>query len=200
MNFNQTYELYLVFAPNIAESEIATKTEIIVANFEKEVGAMNINIDNQGLRKTSYPIKKHWSGYYVLVTFEVELENLRKINGPTKKLNIESSVIRYIITNQTEFIKQKTKETVSSSEIKNHRELNKTVGKFQKKKCICKHNNLRVVDYKDSAYLNQFTSPYAKLFHRSKTGTSAKFQRKITTAIKRARHIGFMPFTTKHYS
>ena len=200
MNFNQTYELYLVFAPTVSESDIILKAETISKNLEKELEVLNLSVDNQGLRKTSYPIKKHWSGHYVSITFEVTLENLRKVNAFVNKFNIDSSIIRYIITNETEFLKQKSKETVSTSEIKNHRELNKTVGKFQKKKCIAKHNNLRVVDYQDVSYLGQFTSPYAKIFGRSRTGTSAKFQRKITQAIKRARHIGFMPFTTKHYT
>lgn len=200
MNFNQTYQLYLVFAPTVSESDLSLKIEAISASLQKELGALNLEVDNQGLRKTSYPIKKHWSGHYVSFNFEVELENLRKVNGFVNKFNIDASVIRYIITNETEFLKQKAKEKVSSSEIKNHRELNKAVGKFQKKKCIVKHNNLRVIDYQDVSYLGQFTSPYAKIFGRSRTGTSAKFQRKVGQAIKRARHMGFMPFTTKHYS
>ena len=123
MNFNQTYELYLVFAPTISESDLLLKIENISKNLEKELGALNLSVDNQGIHKTSYPIKKHWSGHYVSFTFEVELENLRKVNAYINKFNIDASILRYIITNETEFLKQKAKEKVSSSEIKNHRDL-----------------------------------------------------------------------------
>lgn len=50
------------------------------------------------------------------------------------------------------------------------------------------------VDYKDVKALRHFVSRYMKIESRKRTGASAKFQRSLTTAIKRARHLALLPF------
>ena len=50
------------------------------------------------------------------------------------------------------------------------------------------------VDYKDVAYLRQFTNPHAKMLSRKKTGISAEKQRETANAIKRARFMALLPY------
>ena len=50
------------------------------------------------------------------------------------------------------------------------------------------------IDYKDVAKLQKFTSERAKILPRRVTGTCAKHQRELTTAIKRARQVALMPY------
>ncbi len=50
------------------------------------------------------------------------------------------------------------------------------------------------IDYKDVAKLRKFVSERGKILPRRITGTCAKHQRELTTAIKRARHVALMPF------
>ena len=52
------------------------------------------------------------------------------------------------------------------------------------------------IDYKDVAKLRKFLSERSKILPRRITGTCAKHQRQLTTAIKKARHIALVPFTT----
>ncbi len=52
----------------------------------------------------------------------------------------------------------------------------------------------KFVDYKDVAYLRQFTNPHAKILGRKRTGTPASRQREISLAIKRARFMGLLPY------
>ena len=52
----------------------------------------------------------------------------------------------------------------------------------------------RYVDYKDVAYLRQFTSPHAKMLSKKRTGLPAGKQREIAQAIKRARYMALMPY------
>ncbi len=52
----------------------------------------------------------------------------------------------------------------------------------------------KFVDYKDVAYLRQFTNPYAKIVSRKRTGLSADKQREVTGAIKRARFMALIPY------
>jgi small subunit ribosomal protein S18 len=53
-----------------------------------------------------------------------------------------------------------------------------------------------VPDYKDVQRLRRMVSDRAKIEPRRKTGTSAKNQRALTVAIKRARHMALLPFTS----
>ena len=52
------------------------------------------------------------------------------------------------------------------------------------------------IDYKDAAKLRRFTSERAKILPRRVTGTCAYHQRELTTAIKRARAIALLPYTS----
>lgn len=59
--------------------------------------------------------------------------------------------------------------------------------------CVDKVENL---DYKDVAKLRRFISERGKILPRRVTGTCARHQRELTVAIKRARHIALLPFSS----
>ena len=61
-------------------------------------------------------------------------------------------------------------------------------------------NKIEYVDYKDTELLSRFVSERGKILPRRVTGTSAKNQRKVTTAIKRARVMALMPFVNEDSS
>jgi len=52
----------------------------------------------------------------------------------------------------------------------------------------------KFIDYKDVAYLKQFTSPHAKMLSKKRTGIPANKQRDIAQAIKRARYMALLPY------
>ena len=52
-------------------------------------------------------------------------------------------------------------------------------------------------DYKDVSRLKKFISERGRILSREKTGLSATNQRKLTTAIKRARHLALLPFLNR---
>lgn len=58
-------------------------------------------------------------------------------------------------------------------------------------------NHIEYVDYKNTELLERFISERGKILPRRVTGTSAKNQRKLTTAIKRARIMGLLPFVAE---
>ncbi|APG59691.1 30S ribosomal protein S18 [Christiangramia marina] len=63
-----------------------------------------------------------------------------------------------------------------------------------KKYCRFKRSGIKYVDYKDPDFLMGFVNEQGKLLPRRLTGTSLKFQRKVATAVKRARHLALMPY------
>lgn len=54
------------------------------------------------------------------------------------------------------------------------------------------------IDYKDVPLLERFLTEQGKIRARRKTGTCARHQRRLATAIKRARHLALIPYTAEH--
>jgi small subunit ribosomal protein S18 len=57
--------------------------------------------------------------------------------------------------------------------------------------------SVRHIDYKDLELLKKFLTPHARIVSRKRMGVSAKDQRRIALAVKRARYMGFLPYTSK---
>ncbi len=68
---------------------------------------------------------------------------------------------------------------------------------FRKKK-FCKFCDEKIafIDYKDIRLLQGFTPERSKIFPRRISGTCSKHQRKLMQAIKRARTLALLPFTS----
>ena len=68
---------------------------------------------------------------------------------------------------------------------------------LEKKQCyFCTTNRVRL-DYKDGELLRRFMSAQAKIYPPRKTGTCAHHQRALARAIKRARFLALVPYTTR---
>lgn len=61
-------------------------------------------------------------------------------------------------------------------------------------KCPLCESGVKIVTYKDVYQLKKFTSVRGKIISTEKSGVCAKHQRQITTAIKRARTVGLLPY------
>ena len=70
-------------------------------------------------------------------------------------------------------------------------------GRRRRKVCYFTANKIARIDYKDAELLKRFVSDRGKILPRRVTGTSAKFQRELTSAIKRARHMALLPFSAE---
>lgn len=69
-----------------------------------------------------------------------------------------------------------------------------TVDVKKKKYCRFKKAGIKYIDYKDGDFLLKFVNEQGKILPRRLTGTSLKFQRKVSQAVKRARHLALMPY------
>jgi small subunit ribosomal protein S18 len=70
-------------------------------------------------------------------------------------------------------------------------------GRKRRKVCFFTVNKIKHIDYKDTDLLKKFISERGKILPRRVTGTSAKYQRALTIAIKRARVVALLPYTTE---
>lgn len=62
------------------------------------------------------------------------------------------------------------------------------------KYCRFQKSGIKFVDYKDADFLLKLLNEQGKILPRRITGTSAKYQRRVNKAIKRARHIAILPY------
>jgi small subunit ribosomal protein S18 len=65
------------------------------------------------------------------------------------------------------------------------------------KVCYFCVNNLKDIDYKDIHSLLKYINIYKKILPRKRTGVCSWHQRKLSTAIKRARTMALLPYTNK---
>lgn len=63
--------------------------------------------------------------------------------------------------------------------------------------CFFTQNNIQHIDYKDIEILKKFLNPHGRILPRKKTGITAKNQRKLSLAVKRARFMGLLPYISR---
>ena len=66
----------------------------------------------------------------------------------------------------------------------------------KEKYCRFKKMGIKYIDYKDPDFLIKFVNEQGKILPRRLTGTSLKYQRKVSVAVKRARHLALMPYVS----
>ena len=74
------------------------------------------------------------------------------------------------------------------------------MSRFFRRKKFCKFTaeGITEIDYKDLNMLKQYVSESGKIVPSRITGTKARFQRQLATAIKRARELALLPYTDNH--
>ncbi len=69
----------------------------------------------------------------------------------------------------------------------------------RRKVCQFCHDHVREIDYKDAnRFVKRYISDRGKIEPRRKTGTCAKHQRALSTALKQARFMALLPYTAEH--
>ncbi|WJH36208.1 30S ribosomal protein S18 [Paenibacillus aurantius] len=90
------------------------------------------------------------------------------------------------------------KQRDNGGEERSERKFSRKGGRNKRRKvCYFTVNKITHIDYKDIDTLKKFISERGKILPRRVTGTSAKYQRALTIAIKRSRQIALLPYTTE---
>jgi small subunit ribosomal protein S18 len=63
-----------------------------------------------------------------------------------------------------------------------------------KKVCRFTQNKVKYIDYKDVKLLQRYTTEQGKIIPKRITGTRSKYQRELSIALKRARHMALLPY------
>jgi small subunit ribosomal protein S18 len=73
------------------------------------------------------------------------------------------------------------------------------IDRRRKRTCRFCEMKTRVIDYKDEKFLRRFVTDRGKIIPRRITGNCALHQRRLTQAVKKARHLALLPFTAEIY-
>lgn len=71
-------------------------------------------------------------------------------------------------------------------------------GHIKTRACKFTRAGIEYVDYKDTEVLQRFMNDQGRILPRRVTGTSAKYQRQLSRAIKRARFLGMIPYVAEN--
>ncbi|MCW8964502.1 MAG: 30S ribosomal protein S18 [Gammaproteobacteria bacterium] len=74
------------------------------------------------------------------------------------------------------------------------------MSRFFRRKRYCRFSaeGVEEIDYKDLDTLKEYVTETGKIVPSRITGTSAKYQRQLATAVKRARYVALLPYTDAH--
>ena len=68
----------------------------------------------------------------------------------------------------------------------------------RKRYCRFTAEGIKEIDYKDLNLLRQYITETGKIVPSRITGTSARYQRQLARAVKRARYLALLPYTDQH--
>lgn len=74
------------------------------------------------------------------------------------------------------------------------------MARFFRRRKFCRFtaDGITEIDYKDLATLRQYIGESGKIVPSRITGTKARYQRQLATAVKRARYLALLPYTDNH--
>ncbi len=74
------------------------------------------------------------------------------------------------------------------------------MARFFRRRKFCRFtaDGVKEIDYKDLATLRNYVTETGKIVPSRITGTSARYQRQLATAVKRARYLALLPYTDRH--
>ena len=201
MNHYETVFIATPVLSDIQTKELFGKFQGVIT----ENGGQIVSSEDWGLRKLAYPIQKKTTGFYYLIEFEGEGDLVEKLETQYRR---DERVIRFLTFRMDKYAveyaekrrnknKSKQEKTVMAQNQSEIRYLNPPTVEVKKKKyCRFKKAGIKYVDYKDAEFLKKFLNEQGKLLPRRLTGTSQKYQKKVATAVKRARHLAMLPFVT----
>lgn len=164
------YELMLILNPSVEDSARETSLKDLKALLKSNKAKVESE-DVWGEKKLAYKINKSETGYYALFNVSIEGTVIKSLSTP---MNLDQNIWRYM------FVKQ---EDVVGAESSNTRAKCPLIGE--------------AIDYKNTDLLKKYITKFGKIVPRYYSSVSLKNQKKLATAIKRARMMALLPFVKK---
>ena len=214
------YEIVYIFQPTLDETAVGAKLETYQGILSAPDGAEVLEVDHWGSRQLAYPIGGEQIGYYVVSHVRSAPEALPEFE---RVLKLDQELLRFlVVVNEGEptngaslFADRPEGVGVGRSEDSDEDEERSeeddegseedeaeakddgtppefSGGKGRRRRV--EGPSIELLNYKDVATLSRFMTEEGKILPRRTTKVTAGFQRKLGTAVKRARFVGLVPY------
>ena len=213
------YEIVYIFDATLDEDSVNKKLEKfhpLVLGKSGEVVA----VDHWGVRQMAYPVKKQNSGYYVVAQIQAESDGLPEFE---RVLRLDVELLRYLIVlNEGEPTtghsllgaarpSRAEKDETDDDDDNGSREDAPTEGEDvdrgfsppefsggRGRRRRMEGPVIELLNYKDVSTLSHFMTEQGKILPKRTTKVTARFQRDLGRAIKRARYLALIPYIRDH--
>ena len=211
------YEIVYIFDATLDEDGVNKKLEKfhpLVLGKNGEVA----EVDHWGVRQMAYPVKKHGSGYYVVAQVRAETDGLPEFE---RVLRLDVELLRYLIvlnegepttghsllgaTPPSRADKDEKDEEDGPDEDPPREDEDADRGfsppEFsggRGRRRRMEGPVIELLNYKDVSTLSHFMTEQGKILPKRTTKVTARFQRDLGRAIKRARYLALIPYIRDH--
>ncbi len=214
------YEVVYILDPAILEDAVTAKLERLHELVTSKGGEVSA-IDHWGTRQLAYPINKLSAGYYVVAQFTAAPDALPEYE---RLLKLDGEVMRYMLvvnegepTDGASVLGEARPPSTRQREDEDEDEAHDEEAQAPVEREEEAHNRagppefsgprgrrrrmegppILILDYKDVGTLSHFLTEQGKILPKRTTKVSARFQRQLGRAIKRARYLALIPYTRR---
>ena len=205
------YEVVYILDASLEEAAVSTKLEKFHELATAQGGEVSA-VDHWGARQLAYPIQKQSVGYYVVAQFTAAAEALPEYE---RLLKLDGEVLRYLlIINEGEPTsgasimaelrvrvdddeEEEEEESAPEGEEEEPRDPTSAPPEFsgaRGRRRRMEGPRVIVLNYKDVDTLSHFITDQGKILPKRTTKVTARFQRELGSAVKRARYLALLPY------
>ncbi|HUP52371.1 MAG TPA: 30S ribosomal protein S6 [Longimicrobiales bacterium] len=203
------YEVVYILDPALLEDAVTAKLEKFHALATSQGGEVAA-VDHWGVRQFAYPIKKLGSGYYIVAQFTAASDALPEFE---RLLKLDEEVIRYLLvlndgepTNGQSILAEvppraegaRDPDDDDDEPEEDEDDPEKAPPEFhgaRGRRRRMEGPRVMLLNYKDVSTLSRFVTEQGKILPKRTTKVTARFQRQLGTAVKRARYLSLLPYT-----
>jgi small subunit ribosomal protein S6 len=203
------YEIVYIFDASLDEENINRRLEKYHKLGTGESGQVNA-VDHWAIRQLAYPIRRKRSGYYVVAQFTADPANLPEME---RVLKLDEELMRFLIvlnegepTSGMSIVAQKpvterSEEDDEDEEEEEDDDDEESPPEFSGGRGRRRRHEgpaIELLNYKDVSTISRFLTEQGKILPKRTTKVTARFQRQLGTAVKRARYLALVPYVRQH--
>jgi small subunit ribosomal protein S6 len=204
------YEIVYIFDASLDEDAINRRLEKYHGLATAGGGEVNA-VDHWGIRQLAYPIRRKRSGYYVVAQFNADPSSLVEME---RVLKLDEELMRFLIvlnegepTSGMSIVAQKPPvergedEEEDDEEEEEEDDDEETPPEFSGGRGRRRRHEgpaIELLNYKDVSTLSRFLTEQGKILPKRTTKVTARFQRQLGSAVKRARYLALVPYVRQH--
>jgi ribosomal protein S18/ribosomal protein S6 len=187
---DRVYEIIFVADPDLGEADVDALTEQVQGFVERDGGRVD-RVEKWGKKRLAYEVRRRREGYYVLIVAQGGGALVRELE---RRLKVTDGILRFLTVRVDDDLRKAERRKAIRALAEEKRRARPRF--FFRRRKVCKFcaDKIDYIDYKDVKLISQFVPERGKVLPRRMFGTCAEHQRKLSVAIKRARHIALLPF------